>query len=168
MNKNWKKTVCVSEVNGKEKFLKGHCYFGKESDDGNMMICIDEEGKTVNFSKEAYQRIFCENGKKFNHKEIIKIQIVFGNSWVDLSRRELEMKKEIKKVLDRWLIYGKNTKFPAWVDLEDPANDVDEAFFERKLSVCSKLSEAMNPDNWENLGAAEVGERIREFQETFG
>ena len=163
MNKNWRKAVCTkSEVNSKVKFLEGHYYFEKESDHEGMMEVIDENGTTVTFSMESYVKVFGGEGeKKLNRNEIMKIQTIFDGHWVELSKRELEKKKEIKEQFKDW---EKNYKGKD-LSTNSGMSRVNESYFTEELETCKKLSEALNPENWEKLGANEIGKRIRKFQE---
>ncbi len=88
--------------------------------------------------------------------EIMKIQTIFGISWIELSGQELEKKRKIKKGYEEWK-EKKDSNNYIWRDRE-------ESYYTERLEICQKLSEALNPDNWENLGANEIGIRIREFQ----
>ena len=144
MNKNWRKAVCTkSEVNSRVKFLEGHYYFERKGDHEGMMEVIDENGTTVTFSMEAYVEVFGGEGeKKLNRNEIMKIQTIFDGHWVELSKQELKKKKELENY--------KNS---------------DESYYKERLEICKNLSEALNPENWEKLGASEIGKRIRKFQE---
>lgn len=88
--------------------------------------------------------------------EIIKIQTIFGNdSWVILSEKETRLKENLKKGLE----YFKEFQEGIHIYVEN------EAYYTEKLEICKKLSEALNPKNWETLGAEEIGKRIRNFQE---
>ena len=160
MNKNWRKAICTkSEVNSKVKFLEGHYYFEKDGDHEGTMQVIDENGTTVTFSMEAYVKVFGggESGKKLNRNEIMKIQTIFDGHWVELSGQELEKKAQIKKDYKEWK-EKKDSNDYIWRNRE-------ESYYTERLEICKKLGEALNPENWEDLGASEIGKRIREFQE---
>ena len=87
--------------------------------------------------------------------ELMKIQIIFGNNWIGLSEQEIEKKEGLKKEYEDW--QAENEKNPEIGDCS--------SWYLNALVKCKKLSEALNPDKWESLGAVEIGKRIREFQE---
>ena len=94
-----------------------------------------------------------------DEKELMKIQILFGNEWVNLSDTELRERNNLKiklRILREALDKGKEPPISLSVLGED--------YFKNRLVICKKISEALNPDNWEDLGAVEIGKRIREFQ----
>ena len=95
-------------------------------------------------------------------EELMKIQTIFGIYWIELSNKELEKKKKIKKKKEEWEkeYKGRDINSSHWLN-----HIKDESYFTHRLEICQKLSEALNPVSWESLGAAEIGKRIREFQE---
>ena len=87
--------------------------------------------------------------------ELMKIQIIFGNNWIELLEEEIEKKKALRKEYVNWEAEKVN----------NPEIQNCELWYFNAFDICEKLEGALNPENWETLGAAEIAIRVENFKE---
>lgn len=149
----FKKAFCMKTCSSPRRvdiFKEGKEYFYREIEDSRGRIeVIDEYGHLRQFNLAIFKKFFKVEETAEKNDEYKKIKLIFGNSWVELSELELKTRNDIK-IRKR----------------KETSPEMRKALRE-KLTICSELSEALNPNCWEALGAEEIGRRIRNFQDEF-
>lgn len=149
----FKKVLCTKTCSSPRRadiFKEGKEYFYREIEDSRRRFeVIDEYGHLRQFSLVVFKKFFKAEEETAEADEYKKIKLIFGNSWIELSEKELNVRNDIK-------IKKRKEHSP----------EMRKALRE-KLKICSELSEALNPNCWEVLGAEEIGKRIRNFQDEF-